>query len=487
MWSTLDKTQKTVTIDAAPFNIKDKVGYMFGDIGNNFSFNVVNSFLMIFYTNVLGLTGAQVGILFLIARFVDAFADITVGRLVDNSKLHKSGRFKPWMSRMQYPLLIFLVLLFVPVVKDWALPVRLVFVFITYLGWGIFYSCVNIPYGSMAAAISSDPNDKTSLSTFRALGSALGSAITSYIIPLFIYIGATQKISGTRFFWVVVVCAFLGWGCYELTIHLTTERIRTEKSAKVPLSRLVQGMFENKALIVLVLIDIMIVINQNLSGTMISYLFNDYFKDKAAMSIALIFNFATVILLAPFSNFLTKRFGRKETSIVALLFGALMYCILLVVHTQSTSFYLIMLFFGSLGAGMFNLMVWAFITDVIDNHEVLTGVREDGIVYGVNSFARKVAQAIAGGFGGFMLTFIGYQSSTGGGAEQSVTVIHRIYNLATGIPTVCLSVAALLLLFFYPLNKKRVTENARKLEELHEENRVRKHSGKAWGSTKLAG
>ncbi|MCI1276097.1 MAG: MFS transporter, partial [Pediococcus acidilactici] len=224
----MDKTQKTVTIDAAPFNIKDKVGYMFGDIGNNFSFNVVNSFLMIFYTNVLGLTGAQVGILFLIARFVDAFADITVGRLVDNSKLHKSGRFKPWMSRMQYPLLIFLVLLFVPVVKDWALPIRLVFVFITYLGWGIFYSCVNIPYGSMAAAISSDPNDKTSLSTFRALGSALGSAITSYIIPLFICIGATQKISGTRFFWVVVVCAFLGWGCYELTIHLTTERIRTE-------------------------------------------------------------------------------------------------------------------------------------------------------------------------------------------------------------------------------------------------------------------
>ncbi|MCZ3393507.1 MFS transporter, partial [Enterococcus faecium] len=196
-----------------------------------------------------------IGILFLIARFVDAFADITVGRLVDNSKLHKSGRFKPWMSRMQYPLLIFLVLLFVPIVQTWALPVRLLWVFITYLGWGIFYSTVNIPYGSMASAISSDPNDKTSLSTFRALGSALGSAITSYIIPLFIYIGATQKISGTRFFWVVAACAVLGWVCYELTIHLTTERVRTEKSEKVPLGRLVKGLFENKALVVLVLVD----------------------------------------------------------------------------------------------------------------------------------------------------------------------------------------------------------------------------------------
>ncbi len=106
------------------------------------------------------------------------------------------------------------------------------YVFITYLAWGIFYSSVNIPYGSMASAISSSPNDKTSLSTFRAMGSALGSAITSYIIPMFMYVGASQKISGNRFFWVVVVCAILGYICYQLTTHMTTERVRTEKKVK---------------------------------------------------------------------------------------------------------------------------------------------------------------------------------------------------------------------------------------------------------------
>ncbi len=466
----MDKTQKTVTVSASPFGIKDKVGYMFGDIGNNFSFNVVNSFLMIFYTNVLGLTGAQVGVLFLAARFIDAFADITVGRLVDNSKLHKNGRFQPWMNRMRYPLVIFFILTFVPIVKDWAMPIRLVYVFITYLGWGIFYSSVNIPYGSMASAISSEPDHKTSLSTFRAVGSALGSAITSYILPMFIYIGASQKISGSRFFWVIVVCGILAYVCYAITTGLTTERVRTEKSEKVPMGRLVKGLFENKALMVLVLVDIMIVINQNLSGTMITYLFNDYFQNKTAMSIALIFNFATVILLAPFSTWITNKFGRKESSIAALIFGAIIYGILFIVHTHSAGFYLVMLFFGSLGAGMFNLMVWAFITDVIDNHEVLTGTREDGVVYGVNSFARKVAQAIAGGFGGFMLTFIGYKSSTTGGGTQTTAVIDSIYHLATGIPTVCLLVAALLLLFFYPLSKKRVHENAATLAKIHAAN-----------------
>ncbi|KRK39376.1 Na+ xyloside symporter related transporter [Levilactobacillus parabrevis ATCC 53295] len=466
----LDKTQKTVTIDAAPFNIKDRIGYMFGDIGNNFSFNVINSFLMIFYTNVLGLTGAQVGILFLTARFVDAFADIMVGRFVDNSKLHKSGRFQPWMNRMKYPLMIAFILTFVPIVKDWAMPARLAYVFITYLSWGIFYSSVNIPYGSMASAISGDPNDKTSLSTFRAIGSAVGSALTSYVLPLIIYVGASQKISGNRFFWVVVGCAFIAWACYTLTTALTTERVRTEKSEKVPLARLVKGLFENKALIVLVLVDILIVINQNLSGTLLTYLFNDYFKDTKALSIALVFNFATVILLAPFSNWMTRTFGRKECSIVALFIGAAIYGALMMIRTQSAGFYLVMLFFGSLGAGVFNLMVWAFITDVIDNHEVLTGVREDGVVYGVNSFARKVAQAIAGGFGGFMLTFIGYKSSTGGGAQQTTTVVNHIYTLATGVPTFCLLLAGLVLLFFYPLSKKRVNANAAKLAEIHSEN-----------------
>ncbi|KRM12152.1 transporter, major facilitator family protein [Paucilactobacillus suebicus DSM 5007 = KCTC 3549] len=255
-----------------------------------------------------------------------------------------------------------------------------------------------------------------------------------------------------------------------LNYNLTTERVRTEKSEPVPLGKVVKGMFENRALLILVLVDIILVINQNLSGTLISYLFNDYFQNKTAMSIALIFNFATVLLLAPFSNWMTRKFGRKECSIAALIFGAIIYGALMLIHTHSAGVYLVMLFFGSLGAGVFNLMVWAFITDVIDNHEVITGVREDGIVYGVNSFARKVAQAIAGGFGGFMLTIIGYVSSTSGGVQQSTQVVDRIYNLATGVPTTCLLLAALVLLFFYPLSKKRVQENAAKLAKIHNEN-----------------
>ena len=225
-------------------------------------------------------------------------------------------------------------------------------------------------------------------------------------------------------------------------------------------------MAHNKALVMLVLIDIIVVINQNLSGITLTYLFNDYFQNKTAMSIALVFNFTTVILVAPFAQTLVRNFGRKESAAVALFFGAAMYGLMLIIHTHSPWIFLVDLFFGSLGAGVFNLMVWAFITDVIDAQEVMSGEREDGVIYGVNSFARKLAQAIAGGIGGAMLTMIGYQSSSQGGAVQSESVANHLYTLATAIPTICCLGAALLMLG-YPLTRDTVVANADELARRH--------------------
>ncbi|MFT8361033.1 MFS transporter [Liquorilactobacillus satsumensis] len=460
------KTAQTIIIDNSnPFGIRDKIGYAFGDLGNNLTFNLVNTFLMIFYTNVLGLSGTAVGILFLVARFIDAVADVTVGRLTDNSKLTSIGRFKPWIQRMKYFLLVAAILLFIPIVKDFPMGLRLLYVFITYLAFGIFYSTVNIPYGSMASAISNDPNDKTALSTFRSIGAAMGSALVSYIVPIFMYVGTTGEISGNRTFIIVAICAFLGFLSYIVTCQMTTERVRSEKSQPVPLNVMLIDMLKNKALVVLVIVDIIMVITQNLSGTTISYLFNDYFKNKVAMSVALVMNYIVVLMLAPFAGYLTKKFGRKEITVFSMFVGAILYTILLLLHTHNAVVFIIIWALGALGIGMFNLMVWAFITDVIDNQQVISGVREDGLVYGVNSFSRKVAQAIAGGFGGIMLTLIGYVSSSTGGVAQTNVVINHIYTMTAGIPAACAWTAAFVLLFAYPLNKKRVQENVKILQQ----------------------
>ena len=139
------KGQKAKAVNARDFDIRDMIGYALGDVGNNFTFNLVNSFLMIFYTNVFGLAAALVGALFMAARLVDAFVDIMVGRLIDNSKMTKRGRFTPWVMRMKFPLAASAILLFLPAAGHLPMTTRVVYAFVTYLAWGIFYSFVNIP------------------------------------------------------------------------------------------------------------------------------------------------------------------------------------------------------------------------------------------------------------------------------------------------------------------------------------------------------
>ncbi|QLE63133.1 putative membrane spanning protein [Furfurilactobacillus rossiae] len=460
-------TQHIIRSDRA-FGWRDKIGYAFGDLGNCFILGLVNSFLMIYYTNVLGIAGATVGLLFLLARFIDAFADITVGRLTDTSKLTSEGRFRPWIRKMKYPFLAGAILLFVPIVNQFPMGVKMVYIFFTYIFYGIFQSAINIPYGSMASAISADPNDRTSLSTFRSIGSALGGGLTGFFIPIFMYAttdSGKRIVSGNHFFIIALVCAGLAYVSYLFTYHLSYERVQVEKTKPVKLTTVLKGIGKNRALIALVFADVLLVINQILAGTTTTYLFNDYFRSPAAMSVAMLFTYATVILLAPFATYLTNHFGKKEASVTALFIATGLYLIMFFMHTHNEWLFLAMLFIATLGAGLFNLMVWAFITDVIDYHQVVTGLREDGTVYGLNSFARKCGQALAGGIGGIMLSVIGYKASAAGGVAQSAAVVNRIYGLATLLPAVCVGVAAVILLLWYPLTKSKTQENTKILKE----------------------
>ena len=161
-----------------PFGIRDKLGYMFGDFGNDFTFLLSSSFLMKFYTDVMGVDGYIVGIIMMVARFVDAFTDVAMGRICDRSKMTPVGKFKPWIRRMCGPVVIVSFLMYqsgLSGLPQWA---KIVYLTITYILWGsVFYTSINIPYGSMASAISDDPGDRQSLSTFRTMGGMFAGGV----------------------------------------------------------------------------------------------------------------------------------------------------------------------------------------------------------------------------------------------------------------------------------------------------------------------
>ncbi|MEG0310164.1 MAG: MFS transporter, partial [Eubacterium sp.] len=202
------------------FGISDKLGYMFGDFGNDFFFILVSSFLMLYYTKVLGVSGAAVGTLFLVARCVDAFTDITMGRIVDIAKPTKYGKYRPWIRRMALPAVLAGILLFLPAAQSFSDSGKLIYIYVTYLLWGsICYTSINIPYGSMASVITTDPTERAALSTFRSIGAALAGVLISAGVPLFIYTAdakGNQVVMAERFFPMAVIFGICALICYIL-------------------------------------------------------------------------------------------------------------------------------------------------------------------------------------------------------------------------------------------------------------------------------
>ena len=171
-----------------PFGMRDKLGYMFGDFGNDFTFILSSTFLMKFYTDVMGVSPVIVGMMMMVARFVDAFTDVTMGQIADRSRPTAKGKFLPWIRRMCGPVALASFLMYAVWFKDMPMGFKIVWMFATYLLWGsICYTGINIPYGSMASAISPEARDRSELSSWRTIGATLASMIIGVVLPMIVY------------------------------------------------------------------------------------------------------------------------------------------------------------------------------------------------------------------------------------------------------------------------------------------------------------
>ena len=454
-----------------PFGLRDKIGYMFGDFGNDFTFIFASSFLMVFYMKVLGIPGAMVGTLFLMSRIVDAFTDITMGRIVDTCKPGKDGRFKQWIRRMAGPVAIASFLMYQSSMAGASMTMKIVYMYGTYLLWGsICYTGINIPYGSMASAITEKPDERTGLSTFRGIGANLAQLIIGVLGPIIIY---TKDASGAQvirnsgnIFPVIAgvfsICAVI---CYVICYKCTTERVKIEKienSTKMTLGKTFAAIFSSRAILGIIGAAIFLLLSQLLISGLNTYLYADYFGDIKAFSSFTFINVSFALILAIFVGKIAKAVGKKEAAIIATTFTAAVYVLLFILKVKNPWVYMVSAAIGFLGVNFFNLIIWANITDVIDDAEVRTGKREDGTIYAVYSFARKVGQALAGGLSGYALQMIGYESAA---KIQTPEVLNGLYTISTIVPAVLFLCVALMLFFVYPLSKKKVEENSEILKE----------------------
>lgn len=445
-----------------PFGIRDKFGYLFGDFGNDFFFILVSAFLMVYYTDIFHISAELVGILFFIARLWDAVADFAWGRFIDTRKSTKHGKFKPWILRMSFPLVLSGVLMFVkiPGMSD---GFYLAWAFVTYIVWGTLYSTVNIPYGSMASVITADPVERTTLSTWRTMGAMLASLIINVLGPLIVFVD--NKMDADRMFMAAILFGVLAIACYIACYKLSTERIAPpveQGKKKANIGKTMKGLLKNKPLIWILIASLIFMVNMMLLGTVNAYLFKDYFNNTAMLSAIGFVQSAVVLLATPLVKPLVARFGKKELASAGMALAGATYLLLYFLNDISSLQFVIISAVGMFAMGLFNLVVWAFVTDVIDYHEYVTDMREDATVYSIYSMARKIGQAIAGGIGGYALAAVGYNSEL---TQQTATTLNGIYGLATIVPAIIYIVIFLILVFLYPLNKKRTMELTAHLAE----------------------
>ena len=448
------------------FGMVDKLGYMFGDFGNDLTFILSSMMLMKFYSDVMGVSVALVGTMMMVARFVDAFTDVAMGQIVDRSRPGKKGKFLPWIRRMCGPVAIASFLMYASWFQDMSMGFKIGWMFVTYLLWGsVFYTSINIPYGSMASALSADPKERAQLSSFRTIGATIAGSVIGIVLPLIVYYqdeAGNQILSGPKTTLAAGIFSVGAVICYLLCYFMSTERVKVEqKTEKFNFKELVKGLVTNKALVGIVICSILMLLVQLTMQSMSTYVYPNYFGNVQAQSVAGVVGLVMTLLLSTVVVKLQVKMGRKELAIAGSLFGAVIFFITWLTHTKNAWLYVGLYALAYLGLAAFSLICWAMITDVIDDTEVRTGERSDGTIYAVYSFARKLGQAASAGVTGALLGLIGYSAETA--FEPAVT--EGIFNLACLIPTGGFILLAAALWFFYPLNKKRVEDNAKILAE----------------------
>ena len=460
---------KEISGDVRPFGIRDKIGYLFGDFGNDFTFILSSSFLLKFYTDVMGVSAFVVGLVMMSARFIDGFTDIAMGRICDKGRVTKNGKFKPWILRMCAPVAIASFLIYQSAFRDMAMWFKILWLFITYILWGsIFYTSINIPYGGMASAISREPGDRQSLSTYRSMGSALAGVIVGVGIPLFASetLDGKTVMSGYKFTLVSGIFSILAIISYLVCYYLVTERVTPIMSHREhhTVGEMLKNAFKNRALLSIIVSSVVMLMAQLTMQSMANYVYPNYYNNAGAQSAATLFMLFGMLIAAGGAKPLARKFGKAEISAVSNLLAAGVSLLLFIIRPQNVWVYVGLNLISWIGLGVFTMVSWALITDVIDYSEIKNGIREDGTIYAMYSFSRKLGQAISAGLSGLLLTLIGYNNNT----AFDKNVLEGIFSISTLVPAIGFGALALMLWFWYPLHKKEVERNVEILRHRHE-------------------
>jgi GPH family glycoside/pentoside/hexuronide:cation symporter len=444
---------------------------------------IFGMYSLFFYTDVLGITAAAAGTMFLVARLWDSFFDVFVGIISDRTK-SRYGKYRPYLLWFAIPFAVMgAITFFAP---EFGQTGKLVYAYITYSLMMIVYSMINVPYASLLGAISSDPTERNSLSSYRMSFAFIGSFITFMLLqPLINFFAKTfdgegvsqtkevikSTISTSPVGWVMgvgaigIICVVLFLLCFSWTKERVTQ-IESEENASIKQD--LNNLFHNAPWWILVATGLAALLFNAVRDSVAIYYFRDYVKVDYNMPVTNWDMTTIYFMVGQAANLIgvmaapaiSRKYGKKKTYMIAMLIAGVL----------STGFYfipnnitwiLIFQFLISIFAGYVLPLLWSMFADIVDHQELLTGRRATGLIFSSSSMSQKLGWALGSAMSGWILALFHYMPKA---LEQSQETIFGEQIMISLMPAVC-CVLAFVGMLFYPLSDKKVLEIAEQLEQ----------------------
>ena len=454
------KKEKTKAVNQHPnkIGIKEAAGYALGDAGNLFVLTYVSYALKLFYTEVLHIDPDQLKRLFLITRLWDAVNDPLWGGIVAKRPPSKDVKFPPYLKRIAVPDAVAQLACFYDITRHTDSPALiLLFAYVTYICFGMMYTGINVPFGSLASVITDDPSGRTLLSTFRSIGGGIGGAAPLLLAPFIIYNSDKVTVNGNRMFYFAAAMCVLAIIFYFSCYATTKERVKSDEKPSVNMKSTYLGMLKSRPFVVLAITGVLIS-GQLQFASYNAYLYKNYFENSNLNTLGAIAQYLPMALMIPITPMLVKRFGKKELAGFGSMFSAIaaIACFIIKPKPDQAWIFMIVLFVIGFGYSFVSITNWAVVADVIDYQYVKTGVRSESAIYAVYTFARKFGQTLADYIGMALLGKIGYDSVEMSQIGYKAGVSEGILWLCTLIPAITYTAIWLLYRFAYPLTKEKL-------------------------------
>ncbi len=497
------------------FGIRDKIAYALGDLGCNMSFSLkgtVQTFWLVFMMIETGLLSA----LLLVVQIWDAVNDPLIGSLIDSDRRrYKMGKFKTYIFIGACGLLVGGAAVFLPF-PDADLVTKAILFILGYIVWDAFYTIANVPYGSMLSVITEDVGERAQLSTWRSVGSMIGNLLPGIILPMIIWNKVTYTPGDTSFlngieipkgsehlftpenlsknpvtgeayavgdavlspltgkqievligqnvFWAALIMGIIGFVCFMLMIKLSTVRVdentvkTNENTAKFNILTAFGNFMKNRPAVGATVAAMGMFLGMNAATTANTIMFATYFNMAEMSGLVQMIGFLPMFLFMPFITKIVKKYGKKEASVVGTLVSIVGGIIMLVFPMIGNAkigliVYLLGLVFFGVGMGVYTCVSWAMMGDAIDYNEWKFGTREEGTVYSLHSFFRKLAQGVGPSIVLLIMGVLGYVSKYGTIGQNAQTAQNMCW-LVAGLYMFSAVVQFLGLGVIYNLDKK---------------------------------